>query len=191
MNRLFINLLIPIGMLILLPSLVWGVEIAGVSVPERQTLPDGRMLQLNGAGPRRKFFFTIYVAALYLPEPQEDAELIIESRQPKRVTMGFVHSKVERAKMAQAWREGFERNHDGPVLERLADRIDRFVSQFGDLHRGDRVQIDLLPGSGTRVSINGTVGEVIPGADFAAALLRIWLGSEPVSDRLKAQMLGG
>jgi hypothetical protein len=49
---------------------------------------------------------------------------------------------------------------------------------------------DFIPGTGTRVTINGEEKGVIEGADFYAALLDIWLGDEPADDDLKDAMLG-
>jgi len=59
---------------------------------------------------------------------------------------------------------------------------------------GDVILIDYLPGSvpgsGTRVTINGVVKATIAGEDFNRALLRIWLGDKPADSDLKKGMLG-
>ena len=57
--------------MLLFGPLVSAREIAGVTIPDTAQLsPDGTTLVLNGAGVRRKFFFKIYVAGLYLPSRQ-------------------------------------------------------------------------------------------------------------------------
>jgi hypothetical protein len=53
------------------------------------------------------------------------------------------------------------------------------------------VHIDFIPGSGTRINVNGQDMLTIPGEDFFRALLRIWLGRKPVDGRLRDAMLGG
>jgi hypothetical protein len=49
-----------------------------------------------------------------------------------------------------------------------------------------------VPGVGTRVGIDGKErGKPIAGEDFHLALLRIWLGENPVDRDLKRALLGG
>jgi hypothetical protein len=60
---------------------------------------------------------------------------------------------------------------------------------FRTLREGDEVWLDHLPGKGTRVSINGQVSGWVPGQDFNAALLSVWLGPEPVTSSLKKALL--
>jgi hypothetical protein len=64
MSRLFVKLVIPIGLLLLSPTLVRGEENGGVGVPEEVSLPDDQVLPLNGAEPPREFIFTVYIARL-------------------------------------------------------------------------------------------------------------------------------
>ena len=53
------------------------------------------------------------------------------------------------------------------------------------------ITLDFLPRSGTQISVDGAErGKPIPGEDFYAALLRIWLGDKPVDASLKKAMLG-
>jgi hypothetical protein len=53
------------------------------------------------------------------------------------------------------------------------------------------VALDFDPQGGTRVSLNGKeLGKPIAGADFYRALLRVWLGDQPVQDSLKRALLG-
>lgn len=53
------------------------------------------------------------------------------------------------------------------------------------------ILLDFVPGSGTRVVVNGDTRGTIPGEDFNRALLRIWLGENPADAGLKKAMLGG
>ncbi|WP_419582428.1 chalcone isomerase family protein, partial [Thiolapillus sp.] len=62
----------------LLPALVAAKTLEGVDLPE-QVPVEGRNLVLNGAGIREKFFFDIYVAALYLPARMSDAARILQT----------------------------------------------------------------------------------------------------------------
>ena len=53
------------------------------------------------------------------------------------------------------------------------------------------IYLDYIPGTGTRVTVNGEQKGVIAGKDFNSAMLDIWLGENPASSKLKKAMLGG
>ena len=161
-----------------------------VNLPEKISL-EGQELVLNGAGVREKFFFDIYVAALYLPAKNSDAGSILKADQPWRVSMHFLYSKVDWEKMDKGWDEGFEANVPREKLPALQERLETFKNMFGTMHKGDVVLMDYAPGKGVRVSINGKEKGLVPGADFASALLSVWLGKKPVTNSVKKALLGG
>jgi len=171
-------------------AVVQGATVEGVELPGEIRLGEQR-LQLNGAGVREKFFFDIYVAGLYLKARQADAGRILSQDRPWRMVMHFLYKKVGKEKLADGWEEGFEANLDEARMERLRLQIDRFKALFPDLHRGDEVLLDHLPGGGVKVTINGRDAGTVGGNDFASALLGIWLGERPVTRSLKADLLGG
>lgn len=168
-------------------------EVGGAELPDEVAgTVAASPLRLNGAGVRRKLFVPVYAVGLYLPAPTTDPARVLAVDGPWLVHMHFLHGEVPRDKLVAGWDEGFAANHTGAALAALQDRIRRFNGLFDTLHRGDVVVLAFDPRAGaTQVSINGGVRGAIPGADFAAALLRIWLGPAPVSDHLKAALLGG
>ena len=174
----------------LLPALVAAKTLEGVDLPEQVTV-EGRNLVLNGAGIREKFFFDIYVAALYLPARMSDAARILQTDQPWRVTMSFLYSEVDKKKLDDGWEEGFEEKIPSADLPALRERLGQFKAMFPTLHKGDEALLTYLPGKGVSVSIRGEQKGVVPGADFARALLSVWLGKEPVTGKLKKALLGG
>lgn len=166
-------------------------EVAGVILPETLKIPDNSTpLVLNGAGTRNKFFFKIYVAALYLPSKQTSAASVIGLTGPKRVHMHFLYKEVEQEKLIHGWQDGFKNNLDNASFEKLAPRLTKFNGLFRTMKRGDVIDLDYLPQSGTRVWINGELQGQVEGADFYAALLKVWLGKVPADTRLKTQLLG-
>jgi hypothetical protein len=165
-------------------------EVAGIQIPDKVALGESTLV-LNGAGVRSKFFVKVYVGALYLSAMQRDAAGIIAADAPVAVHLHFLHSEVEVKKLVDAWNDGFNANHDAAQLAALKARIERFNALFHTVKRGDIIRIEYTPGSGTTVAINAEERGAIEGADFRAALLRIWLGDKPVDDDLKRAMLGG
>ena len=54
-----------------------------------------------------------------------------------------------------------------------------------------RVALDWVPAAGTQVTVDGkATGAPIAGEDFYRALLRVWLGDNPVQADLKKALLG-
>ena len=163
-------------------------EVEGVQVPDSVTVAD-RTLTLNGAGLRKKLFFKVYVASLYLEKaPDHDPASVVKSDQVKRVEMAMLRD-LDRGKIADAVREGFEKN-SREQMPQLKERLDRFVDQIPDLKEGQRLTITYVPGQGTTVVVGEAEARTrIEGKDFADALFRVWLGEDPVDSDLKDRML--
>lgn len=176
--------------LLFLPGSGFSKEIKGVTVPETVTLPDDSNLVLNGAGIRSKFFFNIYIGALYLTSSSNDIQHVLNDTGPKRVTMHILYDDLARKKITSAWTEGFEENNSPEQFNALKARLEAFNASFTDLKKGDTVTMDYLPGTGTRVSINNDVKATIEGHDFNTALLKVWLGESPADSSLKRAMMG-
>lgn len=168
-----------------------ALQLADVEVPQQVSVAGiDKPLQLNGAGIRKKLFFDIYVAGLYLPHRQADAGVLLSVPPANRMLMHFVYSEVGKSKMDDAWMEGFESNMKDVDFVAIRPRLQQFMTMFGDMHEGDRVWLDHVPGEGTRVTVNGELRGSVPGEDFNAALLGVWLGDEPVTEGLKKALLG-
>jgi len=180
---------------LLICLLVWrpalALEVAGVELPDQvQIAGVDRPLLLNGAGVRKKFFISVYVGALYLPQRQVGVGDLLEVPTANRVAMHFVHSEVAKHKMDDAWRSGFAGNLARGELDLLEPRLEAFTEMFRDLRRGDTVWLDFVPGGATTVSINGVRQGEVTGDDFNRALLSVWLGDEPVTAALKKALVG-
>jgi len=164
-------------------------DIAGVMVQETVQLADGTLLHLNGAGIRSKFFFDIYIAELYMEHPSNVAKDVIETSGRKRMIMHFLYDEVGKDKLVEGWNEGFADNTKTDERIKLQDRINQFNDMFVDVKKNDIIVLDFIPGKGTVVTIAKQEKGVVPGKDFNDALLRIWLGDEPVNKGLKEELL--
>lgn len=161
----------------------------GVKLEDKVSVA-GQELLLNGMGVRKKFFLSIYVAGLYLPQKTSSATEAVNADVPKKVVMVFVYHKVGKEKIIEGWNEGFFKNSQ-EKLPVLKARIDQFNGYFtSDLKKGDRFDFVYQPGVGTAVSINKVKLGVVPGKDFMQALWAIWLGDNPADQKLKEKLLG-
>ena len=187
-TRLRAALAISMGILAL-PS--FAAEVSGVKFAG-QIEAVGKQLVLNGAGLRRKFIFKVYAMALYLPAKAGTAAAVIDAAGPKRIAIGMLRD-VSAKTFSDALREGIEDNHSEAEVKALEPRLQQLeavMQKVGTAKEGMRVRLDWVPGTGTQVSIDGAPADApIPGKDFYRALLRIWLGPDPVQSDLKRALL--
>ncbi len=174
---------------VLTPS-VFGAECIAVKVPDSAKVGSADLV-LNGLGIRKATFLNveIYVAGLYLPRKSGDARKIIGANEPWQLELHFVHD-VDASDIRDAFDEGFEKNA-GDKLAALHPRIEALNVQMVDFKEGQYVSFANDVAKGVAVDVNGASGSAIEGADFAAALLSIWLGPEPPNADLKSGLLGG
>jgi hypothetical protein len=153
----------------------------------------GQTLNLNGVGLRRRAVFKVYVAGLYAPQKTTNAATLINDKGPRRVALRMLRD-VDAASFIDSFNEGLKNNLSDAQLAALKPQIDALAAtlkSIGEAKKGDAINFDYTPDSGTRISVNGQPkGDPIPGADFFAAVLRIWLGDKPVDESLKKGMLG-
>jgi len=147
-------------------------------------------LVLNGLGARLATMLKVkvYVAGLYLEARSRDPRAIIATDQPRHLELHFLRD-VDRNEITSAWTEGFK-NNAGDKLASLANDIKTLNEAMTDLPTGSRLTFSYQPGAGTTVSIDDQTKAVIQGADFASALIAIWLG-EPPNEEIKTGLLGG
>ena len=169
-----------------------STELAGVRFEAQATLGD-QILQLNGAGLRTRFFFKVYAMGLYLPTAGLDAEQAIAAGGAKRIHIVTLRELTTK-QFAEALVEGIRKNHDAAqfaLLEARVAALSAAIQSQPTVPEGMLVQLDHQPATGTRLVIDGKPrGEPIEGADFYAALLRIWLGTSPADDYLKRALTG-
>ena len=172
------------------PFSALALEVNGVKVDETAQV-GGNALVLNGAGVRTKVVFKVYVAALYLSQKQTDANTVISDTGNKRVSMHFLR-ELSSEKLLHGMNEGFEDNNSAAEMTAIDAQMKAFRQMMTSakvVKEGDVIVLDLTS-AGTQVSLNGKVLGVIEGAVFNQALLRVWLGRNPVDASLKKAMLG-
>ena len=170
-----------------------AVDVAGVRFEEHSALA-GRDLTLNGAGLRTRFMFKVYAMALYLPQPAATPEAVLAVSGPRRIHIVTVR-ELGAEQFVDALIDGLRKNHPPAELDALQASIAAFRTAMLSIDQaaaGTEVLLDWVPGAGTRLTVGGTQrGEDIPDEAFYRALLRVWLGPQPVQPDLKKRLLGG
>lgn len=170
----------------------FAAEVEGVKLADKVQL-DGTNLVLNGAGVRTRVFFRVYVGALYLQQKTTGADAVLADAGAKRVAM-HVMRDLTAEQLFSALKDGLAANHSPEQLAKMEPQVKQLEGIFNAVKAaksGDVILLDYLPGAGTRVTVNQDSKGTIAGEDFYRALLRIWLGENPVDASLKKAMLGG
>lgn len=168
-----------------------ALEMEGIKLPESVHL-GSRDLVLNGAGLRTKYFFKVYVAALYLGEKTHIANVALNQPGEKRIAL-YVLRELTDELMLQAFNYVISENNTPAEMHALEPQLKELTAIFravGDVRKGDLVELNYIPDSGTQIVVNGVQKGNIAGAVFNRALLNVWLGDKPSQPSLKQQMLG-
>ena len=127
-----------------------------------------------------------YVAALYLGDSATPATVL--SDVPKRLELRYFYA-IKGPDFGRAGDKVLAENIDAVTMAKLRPRLDRLNALYEDVNPGDRYALTYVPGVGTELSKNGKAKGVIEGADFAAAYFSVWLGSKPLDESLRQQLL--
>lgn len=170
-----------------------ALEVKGVKFGDTYQVAS-QSLQLNGAGARVMMVFDVYAAGLYVNKKDSNAAGIISQSGAKGMQIVLLRN-LTGEEFAEKMIAGFEKNHSDAEMAKFKPRVDELLSlmkSFGSVKKGTTIHMNLVPGSGLRVLVDGTQkGRDIAGDDFYNALLKIWLGNSPVDSDLKKALLGG
>jgi hypothetical protein len=167
-----------------------GAECLKTGFPDSVKVGNSNLV-LNGLGICKATFLAVkvYVAGLYLPAKASDSGQILAADRPWQFVLRFVHD-VSASDIRGAFTEGFV-NASGDKTAILGPCIDALNAQMVDFKTGQYLSFTNDPGKGVTADVNGAVGGPIEGADFATALLSIWIGKKPPNEDLKTGLLGG
>ncbi len=143
---------------------------------------------LSGIGTLTYLGLRVYTAALYAePAPAgiEDAlgaaPLRLVLRYHRRISRGDIDRSVDKALAGNPEVD----------LESVAGQLAAMRRLHRDVGPGDSYELTHQPGTGLSVRFNGTDLGTIPGDEFAAAYLGIWLSRRPLSETLKEKLTTG
>jgi hypothetical protein len=177
-------------LLFLLAAPAFGAEVAGVKIDEQTRVAEAPLV-LKGAGLRKRAFFQVYAMGLYVADRKADP---VTQPGAKRIAIHMLRD-VGADTFVGALSDGIRDNHSAADYKALEPRIAQLgaiLAEMKEAKKGMVIMLDFVPGGSTHVSVNGKpAGGPIAGEDFYRALLRIWLGDNPVQDDLKKALLGG
>lgn len=179
--------------LLVLSTFSHALTIDGVDIPS--VIPatsKHNELKLNGASMRILYgVVDTYIGKLYVENPTSDADALIAADENKRMVFHTVLKRVSGRRMATALYEALQLNTTKEEAKALEGRIQQIIEMFDTrFKKGQDGYIEWVPGKGSRVVVKGVEKGIIPGKDLNDAILRIWVGENPVGETFKRHVLG-
>lgn len=176
-------------------SLLWA-SAAGAATLDGVTLPDhytvgGQSLVLNGIGARTLSIFNvkIYVAGLYLPQPNHNAAQILKEPGTKVLILSYLHSG-SKAEVEKEYRAGEQTNCGGGGCDPSdAADFDRLVAAAPGVKVGDTTTY-IMSAQGLDVLANNQPIGRYTNKDLAYRILEGFIGAHPPSAELRSQLVG-
>ena len=172
------------SLLLLLVASLAGAQ--GVS-PPATVVPDGAApVPLAGQARRSHFLGTVelYTLALYVEGTSLERSALASPDTPKALRIEITYEEDLRRRVPVDWRRELIPPLESPATAHLR-------GAFASLRRADVVLIEYAPAKGTSVRVNKAVAVAGVGHDLMLAFLDHWLGQRPISEELKAALLGG
>ena len=168
-----------------------AAEVAGIKFADTVKVA-GKELQLNGLGVRTKFIVKVYAAGLYLQDKKSTVEEVLAAEGPRRIQLVMMRD-ITSDDFGNSFMSGINNNLDNKDKTKIVTQISKFgemFAQIDSLKKGDVLDLDWVPGTGTTCFLNGKrIGEVTPDVAFYNAVMKIWLGNKPADTSLKPKLL--
>jgi hypothetical protein len=182
----------------LVPVLIWcwfasnaaAATLDGTSLPDSYPV-NGQTLVLNGIGLRTLTIFRIgaYVAGLYLPQPNHDAQAILASPGPKVILLKFIRAG-SKERVEKQYRAGEQENcGTGGCDPADKEDFERLVAAAPAVNPGD-TSTYVFTDKGVQVFANDRVIGDFADRDLAYRLLSGFIGDHPPSQELRRHLLG-
>lgn len=165
---------------------------AAAELPPTLSL-DGKTLQLNGSGTRYKAVFRVYDAGLYAAAPVRTLEQWLAQPGPKALRL-VARRDLPADELGKMLLKGINEGNPRDEVMRQLTGLAQVGGMFGgrsQVASGESFGFNYLPGTGTVLLVNDKpAGEPVRDPAFFTMMMRIWLGTQPVDERLKAALLG-
>lgn len=171
-------------------SSVSAKNVQGIELKDSIKLGEQQLL-LNGAGKRSKYFFDLYIAALYLPEASNNAQEIVTSDETMMIQIHVTSDLITSENLMRGTSEGFDKATGGQT-DTIASEIADFLDAFNaPIKTGDYFDIVYQARKGITVLKNRKITKKLTyNLEFKQALFGIWLSEQPAQESLKNSLLG-
>jgi hypothetical protein len=163
-------------------ALVWLAGPAA-GAPPRVEFGEQTLVR-NGEGTRDRLGVDVYRLTLYVPERTTGESRLRSPDQPVALRYEMLWPGPVPDEHPKRWQE--------ELLPVLSDaQVERLRENLKTMGKGDVLWIRYVPGQGTTVERGDRVLVRDPSRDVMDAYLNLWLGSDPLSDGLREDLLAG
>ena len=143
------------------------MEILGVTFPGEKMI-EGKTLKLNGVAYRKALgIVKVFVQGLYLENPTQDANEVINSEQVKYLLTHYLTSKATSKKIKEGVLEAMSKCNSAEMVSAHQDEVDLYVSWMDkDMAPGLTAESTYVPGKGLMYTYQGVMKGTIPGSEF-------------------------
>ena len=154
-------------------------------------LGGGKTLKLNGVAYRKALgFVKVYVVGLYLENPTQDPQQVIESEQVKHMVTHYLTSMATAKKLSEGFVETIEKCNPPELVQAHKADIETYASWLDkDMKPGLTSVSTYLPGKGLTLVYQGEERGTIPGKEFAQMYYRYNVG-EKAQKNIRQGLLG-
>jgi Chalcone isomerase-like len=166
------------------------MEILGVTFPGEKVI-EGKTLKLNGVAYRKALgIVKVFVQGLYLENPTQDADEVINSEQVKYLLTHYLTSKATVKKLHEGVAEAMVKCNSPEMVSAHQADIDRYISWMDkDMAPGLTAESTYVPGKGLMYTYQGVMKGTIQGSEFMKMYYRMNVG-EKAPKKLRKGLLG-
>lgn len=167
-----------------------------VEVPETVTTLDKQTtLYLKGAAIRRAYgIVKSYVGQLYVSDTSLNEEALAnsEGNEPRRMVFHVTSNRVSYRRFISSINDGLPLNISDAEIAEITPRMDQAKAFLNiDIGEGTIIYIEWEPQTGmNHFVVNGQLKGSVPGIDLNNAILKLWIGKNPVGRDFKQEILG-
>ena len=143
------------------------MEILGVTFAGEKVVA-GKTLTLNGVAYRKALgFVKVFVTGLYLENPTQNAEEVINSEQMKHLVTHYLTKKATAKKIQEGVREAMQKCNPADMVATHQADVDRLISWMDkDMAPGLTTESTYIPGEGLTYVYQGVTRGTIAGSEF-------------------------
>jgi len=154
-------------------------EILGVTFPGEKVVA-GKTLTLNGVAYRKALgFVKVFVNGLYLENPTQNADEVVNSEQVKHLVTHYLTKKATAKKIQEGVREAMHECNPADMVAAQQTDVDRLISWMDkDMAPGLTTESTYIPGKGLTYTYQGVTKGTIAGSDFMKMYFNMSFGDK-------------
>lgn len=182
--------------IVLMTTSTQALVLNDVEVPATvTTLNNQTTLYLKGAAIRRAYgIVKSYVGQLYVTDPALNEEALVNSKgdRARRMVFHVTSNRVSYRRFISSINDGLPLNISDEEIAKITPSLEQAQS-FLNIDIGDGTIINVEWEPETRLNhfvVNGELKGSVPGIGLNNALLKLWIGKNPVGRSFKKGILG-